>query len=186
MAAGVSEIATGQDGNYHFDPPDDIWDHLRIAMVREWPDFIPTGRPVPGGIYLHLGHGRKWVAGYTHLEWPEWDGERDPLPYPDNSVSGIITYHTLDHIANPLNVLAEAARVLKPGGTFTNIVPHYLSELANSCLAHKSRYAIDTWRNAFSERQYSHNAPDEFQIGFNMIMGLTERNLVLVTQLIRN
>jgi hypothetical protein len=56
---------------------------------------------------------------------------------------------------------------------------------------HRTRWAIDTWRNIFSERQYDgsvdgRNFNWEFDIGLNFIYGIAERNTVLVTQLVRH
>ena len=88
--------------------------------------------------------------------------------------------------------MMEIRRILKPGGVFTHIAPHGMSQLAGECLMHKSRFWIDTFRNIFSERQYNQSADGvpvdfkwEFEIGANFIYGITERNLVLVTQLVR-
>jgi len=180
----VSEIPPGEDGTWFFNEPGDLEDHLRVAMLRTAPRWIDT-TPSPGGTYVHLGHGKKLIRGYRHLDYPEWDGNKDKLPFHDGQVDGVIMYHTLDHIDNPMHALSEIARVLRLGGVFTNVVPHYMSELAHSCLEHHHSYAIKTWFNAFSERHYEHGASADFRIGFNMVMGFEERNLVLVTQLIK-
>jgi SAM-dependent methyltransferase len=183
-----------------FSHPVSLWDHFNIGMIRDFPRFIDT-YPVTGGLYLHLGSGRKTIDGspmatydWRNLDYPEWDANKDQLPYDDESVDGIFTSHAMDHFARPVFVLAEAQRVLKVGGWFVNIAGHYTSELAHNCFEHRTRFATDVWKNAFSDHYYDtgDGAVDgddgrgwKLRIGFNMIMGLTERNTVLVTQLIR-
>jgi SAM-dependent methyltransferase len=181
-----------------FEHPVTLWDHFDIAMVREYDHFMDTW-PVHGDTYVQLGPGKKNIKGnprlsfnWINLDFPEWDANLDPLPFDNESVHGICTYHAMDHFARPVWVLSEVQRVLVTGGWFVNVVGHYSSELANTCLEHRSRFGVDTWRNVFSTRQYDlgaveGNARDgwHFYIGFNMIMALTERNTVLVTQLIK-
>lgn len=169
-----------------FGHPVSLWDHFDIAMVRPRADWVPT-LDAFDGMFVQLGPGKKNIDSWDNLDYPDWDADKDKLPYQDDSVDGVATYHSMDHFSRPTFVLAEVQRVLKVGGWFVNIVPHYSSELANSCIEHKSRFAVDTWRNIFSERQYDHGPGGwQFRIGFNMLMGLTERNLVLVTQLIKD
>lgn len=105
----------------------------------------------------------------------------------DESVSEIASYHTLDHLTpqQVVNTLREVERVLIPGGTFTNIVPHADSQLAKECIWHSTRFMIDTWRNIFSERQYAHDGEWNLEVGLNFVFGLAERNTVLVTQLVK-
>jgi hypothetical protein len=55
---------------------------------------------------------------------------------------------------------------------------------------HKSQFGVDTWRNIFSERQYDHKADGDtgewsLTVNVNFMYGITERNLVLVTQMIK-
>lgn len=201
----------GDDGNQEFDEPLDFWDHFDIAMVRSRAEFVDAS--TRSGPRLHLGCGRKLIepddpaedSPWINIDYPEWDAEafRNPeskrarLPFDDESVAEIACYHTLDHLTPEavVNALREFQRVLQPGAPATIVVPHFMGTLWNECLFHKSRFAVDTWRNIFSERQYDHTAnersrgtipePWKLDVGFNMIMGLNERNLVLVTQLVR-
>ncbi len=180
-----------------FSHPISLWDHFMVAMDRNFQTFRMTS-PVISGQYIQLGPGHKHISGssvdtynWENLDYPEWDADKDALPHDDRSIDGICCYHSMDHFAKPIRVLAEIQRVLKPGGWFVNIVPHYASELAHTDVTHKSQFGIDTWRNIFSTRHYDHaavsgNAAEwHLEIGFNMIMGLTERNTVLVTQLFK-
>jgi hypothetical protein len=180
--------------------PEDIWGHIDIAMVRPRFEWIETDRKY---LNLHLGAGSKHMRSAINLDYPEWDAHSPQrgkwmLPYGDECIGHVFSYHTLDHLQPHavVRTLAEIERVLIPGGTFVNIVPHYMGQLANECIMHHSRFGIDTFRNIFSERQYSHAADGvqwtmehpngwQFDIGANFIYGQTERNLVLVTQLVK-
>lgn len=172
-----------------FHHPNTLKDHVEIAMMREM-NFELTPA-LDGGKYVQLGSGNKFIERWDNLDFPEWDGNYDPLPYEDMSVDGIVSYHTLDHLEHPIAVLSEVQRVLKEGGWFVNIVPHYASELWHADLTHRSQFATETWRSVFSTRHYDHAAVKghtkwKLRIEFNMIMGFTERNTVLVTKLVKD
>lgn len=201
-----------ENDEFVFDPPISMWDHIDIAMMRDRYSWV---RPysLPQGRKIQLGAGRKLIDRWENFEYPTWDADcyipaelcngvyklSDPIDElnrayiaGDNSVSEIASYHTLDHLRpdQVVNVLKEVQRVLTPGGIFTNIVPHYTSQLANECIMHKSRFAVDTWRNIFSERQYKNSVEGQehewkLTVMSNFIFGYTERNLVLVTQFMK-
>jgi SAM-dependent methyltransferase len=170
-----------------FKHPVTLWEHFDIAMVKPPMRFADTHQW--GSQYVQLGPGNKLIEGWDNLDYPEWDAETMPLPYDEESVDGISAYHVLDHLSNPIGVLAEIQRVLVPGGWFVNVVPHYASELWNSDLTHKSRFATETWRSIFDMRHYEHHDVPfdgwKMNIEFNMIMAYTERNTVLVTKLVK-
>lgn len=42
---------------------------------------------------------------------------------PDNSVDAAISFHAIEHVERPIEVLQEIARVVKPGGSIRLIVP---------------------------------------------------------------
>ena len=69
-----------------------------------------------------IGEQWKYPAGYT-VGGPWGDGT---LMLADNSVDEMYSSHFLEHVhrGQPLvNVMSEAWRVLKPGGTFLSILP---------------------------------------------------------------
>lgn len=183
---GINPIEPNDNGEWKFQHPLGVWDHFRIAMARDFPQFELTWGTTTGTC-LQLGQGHKYIDGWDHLDLPGWNAETDPIPYPDNSVTGIATYHMLDHVSDPRKVLREAQRVLVDGGWFVSIVPHYLGSTAYNCFDHKSRFSIDVFKNAMGNK-YDPSQDDnglEFELGFNLIMGLSESELVLFTQLIR-
>lgn len=175
--------------------PGDVWDHIDIALLRERRDWLWT----PDGIKVHLGAGQKYLDNFINLDYPEWDAEalgssgRWKLPLDDGTVSEIVTQFTFDHLEPwaVVRALRECQRVLRTGGIVNMVHPHYSSQLAHECIMHKSQFGIDTWRNIFSERQYDHTAdgdtgePWRLAVNANFMYGITERNLVLVTQLVK-
>lgn len=181
----------GPNSKRQFDTPETLEDVFDIAMIRDrqrWTNltFHMTRSDI------QLCPGNKMVKGYTGLDYPEWDAETMPLPFGDECITNILCLHSLDHLSpkSVVRLLAEVQRVLMLDGIFTIVVPHHMSTLAHECLEHKSQYGIKTWRNIFKNPAYdpldARFVPDwRLKIGFNMIMGIEERNLVLVTQLIK-
>lgn len=55
-------------------------------------------------------------------------GDAQRLPFPDASFDRVICSEVLEHVPNPDQVLAEIARILKPGGYFAASVPRYWPE----------------------------------------------------------
>ncbi len=49
------------------------------------------------------------------------DGHR--LPFPDETFDAVLSFAVLEHVADPAQVVREAARVLKPGGCVYIVVP---------------------------------------------------------------
>lgn len=164
-------------------------DVFEQAMIRDSPMFIPLPDTGPS---LDLGGGNKVMVGWHRLDYPEWDAEALlPLPFSVNSVNAVYCAHALDHLSAEAVVflLGDVQRILKPGCAFTIVVPHFMSTLAHECIEHKTQFGIKTWRNILDNPAYAPllNGSTEWQmrVGFNRIMGVEERNLVLVTQLIK-
>lgn len=189
------------EGKLFFESPYDLSDVFDIAMIRERKGFIRLPDPRHYKC-VDIGGGNKIVEGYDRLDYPHWVAGREPLPYGDGSVHAIFSAHALDHMTGEAVValLVEVDRVLEPGGTFTVVVPHYSSQLAHECIEHKSQFGIKTWRNILANPAYDPHFNFQrgdgyiedaahtwrLSVGFNMIMGVEERNLVLVTQLIKD
>lgn len=81
----------------------------RQADVRVWAtDLAPA--------MLHLARGRVEIAGLTErIRLDCVDAKR--LPYADGRFGAVISNSIVHHIPEPAQVLQEAWRVLRPGGT---------------------------------------------------------------------
>ncbi len=56
----------------------------------------------------------------------------DQLPWPDNSLDGVLSCQTIEHLENPYHFIREAHRALKPGGILIISTPnpfHLLNRL---------------------------------------------------------
>ena len=169
----------------HYHPPFGPIDLFAVGMDREVAlDAQELGLD---DVILNLGPGIKHINGAKELEWPEWNGEHDPMPYEDGSVDRIYALHFLEHLSSPVHCLRECQRVLRSGGTLNIVVPHRLGAIAYQDLDHKSFFTEDTWQTLFGNPYYDKDKRGwNMSVGFNLIMGLNERNLVLVSQLIKN
>jgi SAM-dependent methyltransferase len=166
--------------------PSDFIDFLQIGIDRTVPDF----RRDEPGLALNLGAGRKLIAGTVALDLPEWDADKDPIPYDDETVSAIYAIHFLEHVHDPLALLRECQRVLFTGGHLNVVVPYWNTELAHSDPDHKSFWSEETWDRIFNNPYYDKHSSYsgegwKFIVGINLIAGIVERNKVLVTQLIK-
>lgn len=68
------------------------------------------------GHIQHAGTAYPWVAFLR--------GDALNLPFEDGSVDAVVMLDIVEHIADPAAVLAEARRVLRPGGSLVVSVPH--------------------------------------------------------------
>ncbi len=133
-------------------PPDEIlWRHLRElpyfrAMVRAVEDSFYQDIELPAPVLdLGCGDGHFASVAFDHpldvgLD-PWWgplleartrnayrlllraDGAR--IPVPDGSFASVVSNSVLEHIPHLDQVLAEVARVLRPGGRFVFCVPNH-------------------------------------------------------------
>ena len=62
------------------------------------------------------GDARRGAPGHPQLRFDEGDAEA--LPYPDHSFDAVVSNFGIHHIARPDKAIAEALRVLRPGGRF--------------------------------------------------------------------
>lgn len=69
--------------------------------------------------------GRDLIAAYGLDPKILTLGVGEQLPYPNAHFDAVISSNVLEHVDNPIQVLAEAIRVLKPGGHLQFIVPNY-------------------------------------------------------------
>jgi SAM-dependent methyltransferase len=103
-----------------------IFDPIRIRLRYKF------GIRNPEDLKLHLGCGWKHFDGYVNVDlWitdaTDLISNITKLPWPDNSVAVIESYHVIEHISHKKfeDTLAEWRRVLKPGGKLILECPHF-------------------------------------------------------------
>ncbi len=163
-----------------------IFEHFfSIAMDRVLPRAISNNN-VEGNVCLNLGAGNKTIPNTIVLDLPDWNADADDIPWSDESVDQIFAYHFLEHCKEPVAVLQECQRVLKPGGFMNICVPYYSSAIASQDLDHKHFFTEETWKTLFNNQYYNKNKIEwKFRVHFNLIAGIVERNICLFTQLVK-
>lgn len=159
-----------------------------LGMKRWIPELVEP--PFMAMRAFNLGGGNSNIKDVPSLDLPRWDATRDPIPAQDNSIGALYAFHFLEHLtgAQAIALLREAERVLVPRGVFNILVPHRLGAMAFQDLDHKSFYNEDTWKELFSNPYYDKNGTPEswrLEVNVNVIIGLSERNLALMTQLVK-
>ena len=82
------------------------------------------------GDWLDLGPGDGWaLAALPGGAGAEFDGEQIPLAH--GSVDAVWCSHVLQFVPEPLLLLQEARRVLRPGGKIVITVPHVRPRVPN-------------------------------------------------------
>ncbi len=165
-----------------------IEDMFQMGMDRNIPDLISHNGK--GIVRLNLGAGNKTLPiEAINLDLPEWDANKNPIPAANASVHEVYAFHFLEHLLNPIAMLKEIERVLMPGGVVNILVSYHKSQMAYHDLNHQSHnFCEETWRTLFSTPYYDTDCKGEpwrFAIGTNIIIGVSERNLALMTQLVK-
>lgn len=167
--------------------PRDLLELFSVGMDRRAPGYEPTLL----GKYkvLNLGSGYKNLNGADNLSWE--NGWRAPMlsDYDTGSVDTVFALHFLEHLDREtlMFMLDEIERVLRPQGVLNVVVPWYGSQLAYQDLDHKTFWTVETWKNLLDNSYYDGSMPRHLRLeeNFSMIMGLSDRNLVVVSQLTR-
>jgi len=101
---------------------------------------------------LNLGSGRKTYTGFINVDKVnltetdlQWDLEKLPLPFNDNSVAEIVCEHTLEHLGNFIELVEDLYRITKPGGRWRIVVPYYKYEGTFRDPTHKCFFSENTF-----------------------------------------
>jgi len=125
-------------------------------------------------VRLNIGAGHTFIPGFKNIDISNkaditLDIGKDKLPFEDNSVDMIFSYHTLEHIPDYLFALSEIYRVLKHGGRFLVGLPYVtLTEfhLVNPYHLHNfNEFSFDF----FDEKKLKGSAVEENRILFRKV-----------------
>lgn len=162
----------------------DLQELFWFGMMREIPPLLPP----PAGLVFDIGaSGLKKAPGAVALGLPEWCWPRDAIPAGAETVGVVHCYHFLEHLSgeDAIAMLREFERVLVPGGVVNFCIPYYNSNLAAHDLTHKSSWCEDSFTNLFKNSYYDPAGSWRLKQHFCVIMGIVERNIVLVGQLVK-
>lgn len=94
---------------------------------KEW-QLARTQALEAEGARLIIGSGVSKYEDAIHLDIDDFSGvdvvaDAHHLPFADESMGAVVCETVLEHVARPDRIIAEAARVTRPGGRFFFIVP---------------------------------------------------------------
>src|SRR5882762_5522239 len=93
---------------------------MSILDVGCGPGYVSAAAAERGAVPIGLDFSSEMI-GIAKKMWPGIEfreGDAQNLPYPDAKFDRVVANFALLHLANPERAMAEAARVLKPGGRF--------------------------------------------------------------------
>ena len=172
------------DGRHYSEPVS--FQHLfRLGMKRDLPELLAFDGPS-----FDCGASGKYVApGAVPLGPPQWIVPRDPIPAADDSVATVHAYHFLEHLAgdDAVKFLREVERVLIPGRSVFNFsVPYFNTVLMAQSLEHKSWWCEETFPKLFHEDTFRYYGEWRLRVHFQVIMGIVNRNVGLLGQLVKD
>lgn len=113
LDARVDQYFAGGDLVVDLGCGDGAWlDSVRSRYARAVGIDISAGAMTSRGRFLE-----SW-------EFLQRDLNEGPLPFPDGCADGVRANQVIEHVANPLHFVAEACRVLRPGGVFVAATPN--------------------------------------------------------------
>lgn len=103
-------------------------------LLERWPELLITAVDASAA---QLEAARRSLAGERRVRLVRADAER--LPFREAAFDGVFVVWLLEHVRRPLPILAEARRILRPGGLLHAI------EVANATLRLEPAMPV-TWR----------------------------------------
>lgn len=90
--------------------------YVAAEVARDRPALRMVGLDLAAAMVAQAHRYAAWVRVDGRALWPQADGQR--LPFPDDSFDLVLSSFALHHWHEPLRVLDEIARVLRPGGRY--------------------------------------------------------------------
>ncbi len=98
----------------------EVSEKMSMLDVGCGPGYVSATAAERGAIPLGLDFSAEMIAiakkMFPRIEFRQGDAQN--LPFPDASLDRVVSNFALLHVSNPERAMAEAARVLKPGGRF--------------------------------------------------------------------
>jgi len=103
---------------------------------------------------LNLGCGSDIRQGYINVDYRSFKGadlvydlNKVPYPFKSNTFKKILLRNTLEHLENPMKIMAELHRISKPNGKIFIKGPHFSSDNVWGDLEHKRAFSSQTFTN---------------------------------------
>ena len=104
---------------------------------------------------INLGSGEDYKEDHINIDIRKnvktdlrWDLNNIPYPFKENSFTECFMDCVLASVNNPIEVLKEASRIVKPGGRVIVITPHPLAYSYFSGITHTAHFT----ENSFAEK----------------------------------
>ena len=99
-----------------------------LDLCSSWVSHFPADDGVRFGRVAGLGMNAEELAANKQLsEWTVRDLNKQPvLPYADGSFDAVTCTVSIDYLTQPLSVMREVARVLRPGGRVNVLISNRL------------------------------------------------------------
>jgi SAM-dependent methyltransferase len=81
-----------------------------------------------------------------------WDLDDLPYPFPDDTFEMILGIHVMEHVRNPLRIMAELHRITRPDGIVRLVVPHWTNPDWATDLTHRNCLNSYSFRNLTDAR----------------------------------
>jgi SAM-dependent methyltransferase len=139
----------------------------RLAAFTDPHQFDLPGGP---GAVLDVGCGSAKLPGAVGIDISEETDadivhDLDVFPYPleDSSFDFVVMQDVIEHVREPMRVVEELHRVLKPGGRLQLRTPHFSSVLAYGDPTHEHYFSALAIRS-FAMPRFVHYTPARFDI----------------------
>jgi ubiquinone/menaquinone biosynthesis C-methylase UbiE len=89
---------------------------LVIAMAGQAPDLHVTGVDLSDEMLAQANENAQCAGLASRVSFRPGDAQQ--IPFPDGSLDLVVSTASLHHWSDPVSVLSEIARVVRPGGSF--------------------------------------------------------------------
>ncbi|HQW58260.1 MAG TPA: class I SAM-dependent methyltransferase [Gammaproteobacteria bacterium] len=121
----------------------------KLRWWNFWGDhFNSEQMSLKGKTVLEIGAGQMKRPGVMSLDLNSLvnpdivhDLDNMPWPIPDASFDAIYMFSVIEHLLNPLKVIEECHRVLKPNGKLFLLTPHFSSTASYTDLTHRWHFS---------------------------------------------
>ena len=92
--------------------------------LEAYPRYVQVVGIDPSQEMLEQAIGKSRENRWTHIELKRGDAQQ--LEFPDNSFDWVMNFHVMTVVPDPLRMMSEMVRVLKPGGRLVTVT-HFAS-----------------------------------------------------------